>query len=156
MACAKALDALLDFLDDFLERTQVRITDIRRKFSEDVIHVGMMFIHQGCDVIFVDANSQKIALAVERGQGIEFQQQQSPHCGDSDIVILKMKGGDMLLLDFSEERVGSEQDVDLQSLKFTSGEELVPIRHLNFGRIFQIFQSHDQVDILGIASFDVI
>ena len=152
---AKAFDAVVDFLDDFLQGREIGGADEGREFVQDSFHVGMVLVHERGDIVFVDVHPQKIPLAIEGGHGVKFQQEQAPHGGNGDVVFLKVEGGDMLLLHFAEEGIRGKQDIDLQPLKMASGEEPIPIGHLDFGEVLEIIHRHDQIDILGVSAFYV-
>src|SRR5579863_8056612 len=79
-----ALEAVPELGDELAHLRQVGSAEVLRQLVQDRFGPRPVDVEQARDVVLVEADAQVLALAIERGQGIELEQQQALDRGAGD------------------------------------------------------------------------
>src|SRR3954464_7259903 len=149
-------ETLPDLGHDLVQRLEVGGADVGRQLREERLGSHAVDAHQGEDVRLVEGRSGHVPLAVERGKGVELEEDEALGSGAGNLPLHETPPGGVAPADLVEERIADQQEVDLEPREVGAGEIVLPAYHLQLGQALQGRQGHDQVDVLGVAPFDIL
>src|SRR6266545_5631683 len=85
------------------------------------LEIRLVSVDERGNVVLVEPYAHKIALSVEGGKGVEFEEEQAFHRSTWDISLAEGVDRCISTLHHGEERMAGQEKVDLQGLERATG-----------------------------------
>ena len=108
---------------------------MRSEHDKQRLEIRLVSVDERGNVVFVEPYAHKIALAVEGGKGVEFEEEQTFYRSTWNIALAEGVDRCISTLHHGEERIAGQEKVDLQGLERATGKVRILTDEGNFRQL---------------------